>query len=492
MTAAQPPVGGSFPRRPQRAAAVPSQPPQEPVKANGTQEQPGRFFDPRERRLIAAVEELNAARRALERSSHPGAAEWARQHELVVEVHPLGLGFEATATEGVMLSIARLRDSRGDLTGELDITRWGNHLYRSRFNLSSGQARISTARLLSGHPAGKDIDWRELLEQVCLGALTLAREGDPLATVGTDPQPTELPRVVDPYLPLGPTLLWGPQGSGKSTLAVAVVITLETFAEVLPDWVPRDERRCLVLDWESSPAEWNDRLQRVARGAGVEPPEVAYRRCRTPLADMVEELSADIARREIGFLVIDSFEKAAGARSEGSTYEEKAERVFLALDRLARPSLLLDHVGGDDLRQGLSRVVPKSIGSTLKGAWARATYDLKRDPDRSTTERVELLLHNVKINDGRPLLPYEFSIVYDGERGPIHFERSRLTSPELLKSLPQAEQMYRLLLGGSKSTKALAEEMETTEKQIRVVLSRDHGRRFMRLPDQTIGLTMAS
>lgn len=481
MTAPQPPAGGSFPRRPR---AVPDAP-----KSNGA---PPDALDPRMRRYLEAREELEAARKALERSNHPGASEWARQHDLVVEVHPLGLGYEATATEGVMLTIARLRDARGDLTGELDVTRWGNHLYRSRFNLSSGQARSATAKLLSGHPAGAGIDWRELLEQVCLGALQLAREGDPLVSVGNDPPPTESPRVVDPYLPIGPTLLWGPQGAGKSTIAVAVVVTLETFAEVLPDWAPRGELRCLVLDWESSRAEWNDRLQRVAAGVDVPPPNVAYRRCRTPLADMVEELSADIARRDIGFLVIDSFEKAAGARSEGSTYEEKAERVFLALDRLARPSLLLDHVGGDDLRQGMSKIVPKSIGSTLKGAWARATYDLKRDPDRSTTERVELLLHNVKINDGRPLLPYEFSIVYDGERGPIHFERSRLTSPELLKSLPQAEQMYRLLLAGAKTTKVLAEEMETTEKSIRVVLSRDHGRRFMRLPGGEIGLTMAT
>lgn len=490
------PEQGPVPRPRSRPKAPDPSPP-----TNGNGAEPT-YLDPRWRRYRAALEELAAARREVHESGlvlgfeQAAWAEHSRQFLAQVRVEPLGLGYQASATEGVGMTLTRLRESRGDLTAEIAVRRHGEHLLRQRLNLSSGQARLAVAKVLAAHPFGGAVagseapDWREVLEQVSVQVLDAQGAGATVETIGNyEPMP-EAPRVIDPYLPMGPTLLWGPQGSGKSTLAVAVVVTLEETAEVIPGWLPRIDARCLVLDWESSRDEWNDRIRRVAAGAGCDTPHVAYIRMRQPLADSVEQLAEVIDRQGIGFLVIDSFEKAAGARAEGSTYEEKAERVFLALDRLARPSLLLDHVAGDDLRGGLGRVVVKSIGSTLKGAWARATYDLKRDPDRSTDERVELLLHNVKINDGRPLLPYEFAIRYDGERGRIWFERSSLTSPELLASLPQAEQLRRVLLhGGARATKDLAEELGVTDKQVRAIVSRDHGRRFVRLPDGTIGLT---
>jgi hypothetical protein len=466
--------------------------------------------DPAWRRYREALEDVAAARKALE--ARRGATgedlrlPWERardslqlqQLDTLAAIEPLGLGYRVVGSQGVEMTLNRMRDARGDLTAELAVTRHGLHLYQARFNVTSGQARVSTARLLAAHPAGADMggevpDWRELLERACVGVLALQRAGTPVETVGDREPSAEPPTVIAPYLPDAASLLWAPQGAGKSTLAAAVVVTLETVAEVIPGWEPRREARCLVLDWEASADEWNDRIRRIAAGAGVEPPLVAYQRCRTALADQVEQLAEVIDRLRIGYLIVDSFEKAAGARSEGSTYEEKAERVFLALDRLARPSLLLDHVSGVDLRHGMGAVTPKSIGSTLKGAWARATYDLKRDPERSTDDRVELLMHNVKINQGRPLLPFEFAMLYEGERGPIRFERSALTSPALMASLPLADRMWRTLAGAGMAlpVKDLADELGISQASIRALLSRDAkaaSRRFIRLPDNSVAL----
>lgn len=449
-----------------------------------------------EARYRAAREELEAARRELERTGawDPTVKHRLRRADNAVVVLERGLGYEAVAPEGVMIELSRVREVRGDLTAEMVITQHGLHVFGQRYNLSSGTNRSAVARELAARTPETAVDWREVLEQLCVGVLAQARSSTPLERVGQLPPQASAPRVVDPFLPEGPTLVWAPQGAGKSTLAAAIAVTLEEVAEVIPGWMPVAGGHVLVLDWEASAGEWNDRIARIAAGIDIPPPAIAYRRCRVPLADMVEELAREIQTESIAYLIVDSVEKAAGISESGSTYEDKANRLFLSLDRLAIPSLLIDHVAGDDLRRnfgGPAHVTPKSIGSTLKGAWARATYDLKREPT-STEDRTELVLFNVKVNDARHQPPYEFAIHYAPDRGPIRFERSRLSSPELMAALPQAEQMSRHLLAGSMTVADLAEAMGVSKAQVRALVSRHSGSRFTRLPNDEIGLVMPS
>ena len=96
------------------------------------------------------------------------------------------------------------------------------------------------------------------------------------------------------------------------------------------------------------------------------------------------------------------------------------------------------------------------------------------------------MLHTAKINDAPAIAPFEFAIVYDD--GAVRFERSHATAPDLTAGLSQRERMTRLLAYGSKSTSALANDLGVTEPQVRSILSKDHGRRFQRLPDGSIGL----
>ncbi len=64
MSVPQPPVGGSFPRRPQRGAPASSQPPVEAPKANGAH-QVLAPMSTGERRVLLAIEELALARKAV-------------------------------------------------------------------------------------------------------------------------------------------------------------------------------------------------------------------------------------------------------------------------------------------------------------------------------------------------------------------------------------------------------------------------------------------
>ena len=421
------------------------------------------------------------------------AARWGRP-----QVQRVGLGYLARYEQlGVEAHLDRLRESRGELSAELTITRYGTHLLRQRFNLSSGPARVSAARYLDSVPRPKDwtrVDWREVLEMACLEVLDQHRAGEPFNLVGHRPIADRATRrLIDPYLPIGrPSSIFAPWGAGKSTVGAAVVVTLELAVQVIPGWpAPAERVRCLILDWESDPDEWNDRLARIAAGVGAEfliERVPLHRQCRAPLDEQVEKVAEVIARNQIGFVLIDSAEKAIGASAGAESYGDRAGRLFAAIDQLGVTSLILDHVSGDDMKRADGRPIRKAIGSTMKGAWARAVYELKREREPDTLEqRVELVLHTAKVNDGPPLRPFEFAIVYDDDA--IRFERARVTAPELALGLSKPERMARILARGAMAEKAIAEELDTSASHVRSILAK-HPERFVRLPDASIGLAM--
>jgi hypothetical protein len=413
------------------------------------------------------------------------------------EVQRVGLGYVARfARLGIVIHLDRIRESRGDTTAELTIRRYGSHLLQQRFNLTSGTARGAMARDLDGRPrpnGWERVDWRELLEMTCLAVLARERAGDALDTIGQDPiVRTVERRLFVPFVPLAaPTLIWAPGGTGKSTFARAMVASLELTAEVLPGWHPRNEARCLVLDYESDRTEWNNGLRRIAAGIGMEfEREIHYIRMTRPVADQVERLSMLVAERGIGFVVVDSVEKAMGAGDSGDTYERRALRLFDAI-RLLGPvtSILIDHVTGDDLRTGEQRVIRKSIGSTMKQALARGAYDLKRerDPAPGLTEYV---LHNAKpLADGPQVPPYSFRIRYDGDDGPIRFELADVIAEELVATLPirmrSAQTLYR---EGPMTAVALARLLDEKDKSVRNALARNP-RVFVQHVDGRWGIT---
>jgi hypothetical protein len=437
--------------------------------------------------IMAAVERLPIAPDIIEASRLP-------------HVERVGMGYVATfERDGVELRFDRLRESRGDTSCELTATRFGAHLLRQRFNLASGPTRASTARDLDTRPRPQDttkVDWRELLEMACLAVLNLHRSGEPFNLVGHRPiSDRSARRLIAPWLPIGrSSLIFAPWGAGKSTLGAAIVATLELGVEVLPGWPPPpDPVKCLILDWESDPDEWNDRLAAIAAGVGAGWPDLSamHRACRAPLDEQVEKVAEVIARNEIGFVLIDSAEKAIGASGAAESYGDRAGRLYEAIDRLGVTSLILDHVAGEDMKRTDGRVIRKAIGSTMKGAWARAVYELKREREPDTVEsRVELVLHTAKVNDGPPLRPFEFAVVYDDDA--IRFERAHVTAPELTEALSKPERMRRLLVNGSRPTKGIADDMGISEAQVRSILSKDAGRRFVRLPDGSIGLGLVA
>lgn len=419
----------------------------------------------------------------------PGAAAMVQaEHDLAEEqaageLERVGLGYRVRfPAAGVVVAIDRLRESRGELSGELSVAHaQAGHLFRGRFNLSSLAGRQTAARFLGTRARGAGVDWPEILERFALAVLDAQRAGEPLERVGRRPPLAVPPRLVDPVIPANvSTIVYAPHATGKSTLLAAIATGLETGEAVIPGWRFRPTR-VLVLDWEAHAQEWNDRIAAIATGAGVEPPEVAYLRCHRPLGDMLEEVAAIVSGQGIGCLMLDSIGLAAGQAREGGDAAETSERLFAALGMLPTTNILADHVKGEDLT---GSAPTKPYGSVMKLARARAAYELRREAD-PVDGRAELVLRCEKLNDGQKLAPIGLAVRYGP--GTIRFERAAPEAPELVARLSQPERMARFLREGARTEAAIAAALEVPTSSVRTILARSHGR-FVRLDDGRIGL----
>ena len=147
-------------------------------------------------------------------------------------------------------------------------------------------------------------------------------------------------------------------------------------------------------------------------------------------------------------------------------------------------------MAGSDYVNGQERPIAKAYGSVMKGAWARAVYELKRERE-PLPGRTELVLRCEKMNDAARLQPLGLAVIHEGARGPIRIERAGVEAPDLIKSLSQAEQMARLLRDGARSDDGIAKALGISRSNIRTILSR-HSRTFLRLSDGRVGLRDAA
>lgn len=407
------------------------------------------------------------------------------------KVERVGLGYRAAFALGVDLKVDRLREHGGELSGELSV-RWSRpalagqdgHIYRGRFNLSSLSARSSASRFLNDRTRGAEIPWSELLERFCVGVLDVHRAGDAFQVIGQREPKTEPARLLHPILPAdATTLLYAKAGTGKSTLAAAIALSVQTGYEVVPGWRPLSAP-VLVLDWEASGDEWNDRIAALAAGIDVLAPAIHYRRMEGSLFERVEELAAFVSDHTIGLVIVDSVGMASGTSRDGSDANESALRLFAALRAIGGTSLLVDHVAGAEL--GNNGATAKAYGSVYKMNLARAAYELRREGE-GTQERTELVLRQAKVNDQRPLPPITLAIAY--QPGRIRIETTHVTAPDLIPlatSLP--ERIAAFLKSGAVTAPTIAEQLGLSQETVRAVLSRHRTKRFIKLQDNTWGL----
>jgi len=404
-------------------------------------------------------------------------------------VRKVGLGYVYHHGRA-LFKIDRLRESRGELSGELTVTVEGEHLARGRVNLSSISARASLAKLLDARDqeasAARDPDdrrppikWAAALEAFDVGVLQAERKGAPFQLVGRQPRQEAPPRMLgDMCVENEVTLIYAAMGTGKSTLGGAIAVSLQTGKEIIPGWKPAKTGPVLIVDGEWSFGSWNNKVAEIAAGFGIEPPEIHYRRLSGPMADTVEEIAAFVADKGIIFILGDSVEALCGASNSAEGFQARVDRLFQAIRQVGCTWLLLDHVSGDDMKS--SGAVSKPINSVMKMAWARQIFELKREKEPADG-RAEILLICTKVNDTAKLPPQGLAMIY-GEHS-IRFERTTVTAPELVDlGATHADRIERLLKEGPQEVGSIATELDVKGEVVRAVLNRgSKAGRFIKL-----------
>jgi hypothetical protein len=231
----------------------------------------------------------------------------------------------------------------------------------------------------------------------------------------------------------------------------------------------------LILDWEANRNVWDERIKAVAAGAGVEAPEMSYRRCYDSLTHMVEQVAKQVDAEGVALLIVDSVGGGALGDSHEGDASETTRRMFTALRTIGCASLLIDHVSGETIDS--DRDSGRPYGSVYKTNLARATFELRAEREGTETQ-TELILINRKVNNGPTLVPIGLGRTYvDGH---VVYVRKAVEAEELRRHLPTKDLMGRLLkVKGAMRDEDIAIELRISESNIRNILQR-HGDLFVR------------
>lgn len=401
-----------------------------------------------------------------------------------VEFKRTPTGYQLRIDEaGIVLEGRQVRWEHGTLYAVVSVrarltgvrTSAGDVVTEQRVNLSSDRGRSDVAKACGERSPGLDIDWRGFVEEFAIRALAAEREGQPFETVG------QLPRRIDPgftfvpYIPRGmPVIFYGPGGAGKGYLVTALAVSHATGVEVIPGYAPRGRGNVLYLDWESDKWDIDDRVKRIAAGLGIEPPTLQYRECVQPFVDQIDDITREVHRGSIDFLVIDSSGMAMSSRREGGDANESTRAMFQAIRPLRITTALVDHVVGSETKAGSKSARP--YGSVYKENLARNTYEVRPlapIPGENGVQHVSIRHQKHNVSAALPTL----GVAIEFEPGTVRFrsEAVRQVPAEEDTAWPTSTRaLIRRLLddNGHMTPEALADETGRNADSIGRVLRR--------------------
>lgn len=376
--------------------------------------------------------------------------------------------------DGTRFRLASIRDTRDGVRGELTVFDGsGRHLSWGLIALANTTVRSTLRRKLDDVARGRP--WGEYLEAMAWRFTVATREGEPLAPLTGKPRsPTR--ELVPGLLYEGePTLLYADGDTGKSLFALALAVAVHAGVALPLGLKPVRAVPVAFLDWETSRDTIEARVALVAAGLRISPPPVWYKRMTRPLVDEAGPLAAEFARRDIGFVVIDS-KMFAVASGEGAGFHEPITAFYSAL-RLFAPaaSLVLNHVTGADARSGAPA---RPFGGAFAFNGPRLIWEAKRDKDISDATAIVFACRK---SNNLARRPEAFGMLFEPGADSIQVRPFDLkeAAPDAAASATVSHRI-RLALGpGALTTAELAEHLHLPEETVGRVLRRMRDRNYV-------------
>jgi DNA-binding transcriptional ArsR family regulator len=428
------------------------------------------------------------------RDAGPGVR-WRREGEDYVLAFP---------TAGLVLAVENLREERGELHAEWHAVADGpdgGHLHIWRASLWSTNAQQTAAKYLAGaYPmVTAQLDaagwtWQRCLETARAIVLREHRRLPEPVTLGRlDRPPRDRWLVRDLVLAGETSLLVGDRGSGKSTIAAILALAVASGRQITRYLQPVDVgagQPVLILDWETTAWEWQERLRSLAQavlGLPDVPDTVQYLRLDRPLAELRRPIHRLVDRLGARLVIVDSALFATGGDPREVGPARDLLNAMAALGGgVAR--LVLIHIAKADARDERASTA-RAYGSILWEAGARVVWECRisrdadlevngtatdpDDPAAALTSAVDILLTHAKINRGRLRRPFGLRVIYDADELPVDvLPLSARESPELFDRLSLAGRVLEALRHGAMETSEIAEELDADPASVRQALNR--------------------
>jgi energy-coupling factor transporter ATP-binding protein EcfA2 len=430
------------------------------------------------------------------RDAGPGVR-WRREGEDYV------LAFPAA---GLVLAVENLREERGELHAEWHAAADGpdgGHLHVWRASLWSTNAQQTAARYLAGaYPVvTAQLDaagwtWQRCLETARAIVLREHRRLPEPVTLGRlDRPPRDRWLVRDLVLAGETSLLVGDRGSGKSTVAALLALAVASGRQITRYLQPVDVgagQPVLILDWETTAWEWQERLKSLAQavlGLPDVPDRVQYLRLDRPLAELRRPIHRLVDRLGARLVIVDSALFATGGDpKEVGPARDLLNAVAALGPEVAR--LVLIHIAKSDARDERGTSTSRAYGTILWEAGARVVWECRLsreadldvhgaaatdpdDPAAALTSAVDILLTHTKINRGRLRRPFGLRVIYDADELPVDvLPLTVRESPELFDRLSLAGRVLETLRHGAMDTTEIAEELNADPDSVRQTLHR--------------------
>lgn len=367
---------------------------------------------------------------------------------------PRGTIFElAWEHEQVAIQVSRIKEHRdGSVKAQLKIITtkegYSPHLHQAQFNMSASQSRGSLAKIMVERYNENDIDWSDILEQVCTLSVNQYRKGEPVRVITTEEKLPPKRYLIHPLIPeMQPTILYGDKGVAKSIVALLsyIIVTLPWHDNPLGLVAPEKPVNALFLDWETEGDIAGDRFQRLCRGMGLPYMEFNYLRCVNPLADDMDEIQEKMLEKQVTFLIVDSLTPACG----GELNAKQALDFFKGIRTLRVSSFIVAQ--NPKLEDRDKKTI---LGSGLFTYLARCVWESKLGGLTSEDNVIEIGLFHKYANEDRIHSPLCYSITW--EKTEIIVKSISCGMSDLSKHLPASVRIKDLL---GKEGKLRAEKM---------------------------------
>lgn len=245
--------------------------------------------------------------------------------------------------------------------------------FSQRIDLNSASAITDLRRSLDG-AFGKQHNWTIVLNKAANALRQVFVASQKPSFFLEDPY-AEDTFLLRPFLQKDAcNMVFGDSEVGKTYFCLRLAISLALGMPFLGYAIPEKGRRTLILDYEDTPASFNNRLIELCGGLGVNKREAAasigWYKPAGSIRDIVEIVSKFVTDNKFDLIIIDAGSNAAGGSPND---EQRVIDMFNALEQIPCTKLIIHHEPKDSEGKADNKAY---YGSTFWRALNRVAWRL--------------------------------------------------------------------------------------------------------------------